>query len=71
MGNVAVVIIALASVCAGVVIGWAIHVRIAREIIAENRRLRAGLRAIRWGKGGVGPALLRFIDRVTGDETAS
>ena len=54
----------------GLVLGWLMHAYVSRAIEAENEKLRAGLRAIRWGHAGAGISLLRYIDRLLGDEAA-
>lgn len=52
----------------GLTVGWAMHAYVARAIEAENLALRRALQAIRWGRAGVGTQLLRYIDRILGEE---
>lgn len=54
----------------GIALGYVMCLWVARELEAENRELREALRAIRWGRAGIGLAMLRYIDRVLGDEAA-
>ena len=42
-----------------------------RELRAENRALREALRNVRHGRAGIGAALLRYLDRVLGDEAGA
>lgn len=71
------VIAVVAAAVIGIVVGYAAARALQREYEIENEQLRLeraqlrnALRNVRWGRAGVGVALLHYIDRVLGDEAA-